>query len=265
MTDAAITPQAFTPAGATPKMPRQKLQPLRALRAIRRLVADKDDTQQVFEIMQSMNGDSTAQGYRRLLTSAEGGRQAYMRVELNDLLNDRAWVDAFAPGTVGAAYRHFTRSEGLTSEGLAEESRIAAERRGIKLELEHPMAWFGRRIRDTHDIWHTLTGYGRDGLGELCLVAFSFGQTRSLGWAVIAVGGMLSALRLPGGMRVVRAVFRAWKDGRNAAWLPGQDYERLLNEPVDAARKRLNIATPELYLAVPEAWRTNPLAAPAMA
>jgi ubiquinone biosynthesis protein COQ4 len=34
-----------------------------------------------------------------------------------------------------------------------------------------------------HDIWHVLTGYRRDALGEACLVAFSYAQTRGLGWA----------------------------------------------------------------------------------
>ena len=28
-----------------------------------------------------------------------------------------------------------------------------------------------------------------------------------------------------------RAVFQAWRDGRRAAWLPGEDYERLFADP----------------------------------
>src|SRR5690606_37041460 len=84
-----------------------RVQPIRALRAMRRLVADKDDTEQVFEIMNALSGRSPDWGYSRLLETPEGGAQAYRRLELADRLQDRAWLAQFAPGTVGAAYRDF--------------------------------------------------------------------------------------------------------------------------------------------------------------
>jgi ubiquinone biosynthesis protein COQ4 len=40
------------------------LQPLRALRAVRRLIADKEDTAQVFEIMRALSGNAIPKGYR---------------------------------------------------------------------------------------------------------------------------------------------------------------------------------------------------------
>ncbi len=262
MTDAALPSNLLTDPAAKVAhrsgptvLPRQKVQPLRALRAFRRLLADKEDTQQVFEIMQAMNGQSTAKAYRRLLRTVEGGRLAYRRLELNQLLNDPAYLDRLPEGSVGAAYRDFMRSENLSADGLAEESRKAAIKRGMLVELEHPMAWFGRRIRDSHDIWHTLTGYGRDGLGELCLVAFSFAQTRSAGWAFIAIGGCLRALREKGGHRAIQAVWQAYQNGKRATWLPGEDFERILAEPLGGARQRLNLAPPSLYLAIPSERR----------
>ncbi len=231
-----------------------RVQPIRALKAIRRLLADKDDTVQVFEIMQALNGQSGARAYRRLMSTASGGKIAYDRVEIAAVLSDDAFIDDFAPDSVGGAYRHFVRSEGLSAEGLAEESRKA---RGSTPDVQHPVAWFGRRIRDTHDIWHILTGYHRDGLGELCLVAFSYAQTRSLGWALIAVGGVLQAFKLGHGRQTLKIVWQAYRNGRHAAWLPGQDFVTLLQEPLEAARARLNIARPTLYDAVPPEMRNG--------
>lgn len=260
MTD-AFAPPGFAPSqprsGKRPiaRLPRQRIEPLRAYRAFRKLLQDKEDTAQVFEIMQALNGRSTWRGYEKLLSTAEGGRLAYRALELNTLLNDQGVLDSFADGTVGAAYRDFMRSENLSAEGLAQVGRETAARRGVQSEIDHPVAWFGRRIRDTHDIWHTLTGYGRDALGELCLVAFSYAQTRSLGWAFIAVGGCLRALGEKQGWFAVKAVWQAYQNGRAAAWLPGEDFERILNEPVDAARRRLNIPAPTLYLGIPEGSR----------
>ena len=247
-----------TPAAAAPAPPAAGDAPLAtprrqwgvALRALRRLLSDKEDTGQVFEIMAALNGDSTAKGYRRLLTTANGGRLAYERVELAPRLMDDAWLDSFAPGTVGAAYRQFVRSENISAEGLAEISRA----RYGKAEIAHPHAWFGRRTRDAHDLWHILSGYHRDGLGEACLVAFSYAQTGSLGWALIAVG---AAARTRRGAKhpYARAIWQGYQRGKAAKWLAGEDYERLMAEPLDAARRRLNITPATLYDAIPAADR----------
>jgi len=190
MTDTMTATAGQAPsAWADAPLPRPRKQWGVALKALRRLLADKEDTGQVFEIMAALNGGSSAKAYQRLLSTPKGGRLAYERVELAPRLMDDAWLDSFAEGTVGAAYRRFVRSENLSAEGLAEISR---EKHGQD-EMAHPYAWFGRRIRDTHDLWHILSGYHRDGLGEACLVAFSYAQTESLGWALIAIGAALKS------------------------------------------------------------------------
>jgi len=118
------------------------------------------------------------------------------------------------------------------------------------IEEPHPYAWFGRRTRDAHDIWHVLSGYGRDALGEACLVAFSYAQTKGLGWALIALGAAWRA-RTARDYPYVTAIWQGYRRGRAANWLLGEDYERLLAEPLEAARVRLNIAPPTTYDAIP--------------
>ena len=238
-----MTTEARPVQGDTP-MPRPRRQWLTALRALRRLLTDKEDTGQVFEIMGALNGDSTLKNYRRLLATPNGGRLAYEHVELAPRLMDDAWLDSFEPGTVGAAYRHFIRSENISAEGLADISR---ERRG-PVDQPHPYAWFGRRIRDSHDIWHILSGYHRDGLGEACLVAFSYAQTGSLGWALIAMGAALKTRR---GSKQRAAIWQGYRRGKAAKWLPGEDFVALMSEPLDAARRRLNIAPASIYDSIP--------------
>ncbi|WP_431469499.1 Coq4 family protein [Sphingosinithalassobacter sp. LHW66-3] len=219
-----------------------------ALGALRRLLANGDDTTQVFRIMRALNGDVTQKNYRKLLTLPHGGRLAYRRLELAELLSDRGFIDSLPAGSVGAAYRAFLNATGYTAQGLAEVSR--AEGAFQDGDIEHPYAWMGRRERDIHDIWHVLTGYKADEhLGELCLVAFSYAQTGGLGWAFIAAGGGLKSLRVTGDATVVRAIREGYRHGRRAAWLHGEDYEALLHEPLEAARERLNIAEPVRYRA----------------
>jgi ubiquinone biosynthesis protein COQ4 len=165
---------------------------------------------------------------------------------------DNAWLDSFAPGTVGAAYRDFIRSENLSAEGLAEISR---EKRG-RIEVSHPWAWFGRRMRDSHDIWHILSGYHRDALGEACLVAFSYAQTGSLGWAVIAMGAGLRA-RGREGAPYRKAIWQGYQRGKAAKWLPGEDYVALMSEPLESARARLGLTPATAYEAIPSAERNR--------
>jgi len=220
----------------------------RAVRAFQRLMADKEDTSQVFAIMHALDGDACKVDYVRLLATPDGGRIAYQRLELSEKLMDDAWRASFPPGSVGAAYANFLATEHLSAAGMIDESH-----KGIppeELDRFHPYAWFFRRVRDLHDVWHVLTGYGRDALGEMCLVAFSFQETHGLGWALIAGGGFLRA-HGPAAGKARKAILEARRRGKRAAWLPGEDYEKLLFEPLEDARRRLGLTPPVAYEAVP--------------
>ncbi|HWK35064.1 Coq4 family protein [Sphingomonas sp.] len=207
--------------------------------ALRKLMANGDDTVQVFRIMRALNGDVTRQNYRRLLSTVEGGRLAYHRISLAERFSDRAWLDSLPAGSVGATYRAFLDKTGFSANGLAD---ISYQDNTGWQNAEHPHIWFGQRERDIHDIWHTLTGYtAEEHLGELCLVAFSYAQTGGLGWGAIGAMGALKSLRVTKGTRVLAAVMEGYRHGKAAKWLHNEDYEALLAEPLEAARKRLNI------------------------
>jgi ubiquinone biosynthesis protein COQ4 len=221
-----------------------RLDLLRALHALRALLRDKEDTAKVFEIMRALNGGATVKGYHRLLRTPEGSTLAAARTEMAPILDDDATMAQFAPGTVGASYFAWKRAEGLSAEGLAEVSRSVNG--AAKPGDDNPYAWFGRRTRDIHDLWHVLSGYGRDGLGEASLVAFSFAQTGGLGWGFIAMGATVQALKR-GEFGAIRAIIEGWRRGRHAAWLQGQDYRHVLGEDLEAARQRLRIRPARAY------------------
>ncbi|MDO6415033.1 Coq4 family protein [Sphingomonas sp. BIUV-7] len=217
-----------------------------ALAALRRLLADADDTAQVFRIMRALNAGVAKAGYDRLLRTPGGGEIACRQVELAERLSEPGAVSGYAAGSVGAAYRSFLEETGYSAMGLAAISRSDDPLR----DARHPYAWYGRRTRDVHDIWHILTGYRADDpLGEACLTAFSYAQTGGLGWAAIAAGAALQNVSSAAGRVKVRAIWEGYRHGRRAAWLLGEEYELLLAEPLEAARGRLRIAEPVAYLA----------------
>lgn len=226
-----------------------RVQPVKAIRALLRLFKNKEDTAQVFEIMRSLSGASIPKGYAKLISTPQGGAIAYRRHELAAVLSDRAFLERLPSGSVGRAYLEFVTRENISAEGLVEESRKGIDK-GI--DVEHPYAWYGRRLRDIHDLWHVLTGYGRDAIGEACVVGFSYSQTKSLGFGFIAVGGALKLRSELPGQPIISAVWEAYRNGAKAKWLPGEDYLTLLAEPLENARLRLNIARPTNYERIPK-------------
>ena len=111
-----------------------------AVDAIRKLLANGDDTTQVFRIMRALNVGNGPMNYAKLIASEQGGRIAYDRVELAQRFSDPAFVASFAPGTVGAAYRDFLETTGYSADGLVEVSKLEP----TEDDVAHPYAWFGR-------------------------------------------------------------------------------------------------------------------------
>ena len=221
--------------------PKRSIQPRRAWRAIRTLIADPERTEQVFEVLDALAGDAQQRGLARLRTTAAGQRLLAEQSALIDALRDRAALRAMPDGSLGRRYLAFMERENLSADGLVDASRARAD-----TEQDPQQRWYNARLRDAHDLWHVVTGYGRDGFGEVCLLAFTFAQTRNRGIATIAFFGARQASREIG-MRAWRAAIEGFRHGRRAAWLPEQDWLALLPLRLDAVRQALGVEAPRHY------------------
>ncbi len=223
-------------------MPRQRMQPLVALRALKRLIADPEQTQEVFTVIRALSGPALENGFARFQKTEVGQRVLEEEIDLLDTLLDRDSLSKLPADSLGRHYLHFVTSENITADGLVE----ASEEDGEFKYLEGGIARFGMRQRDMHDLWHTLTQYGRDELGEVCLLAFTYAQTKNRGIGVICLTGLMK-LRPFYGNGIFRAVRQAYRDGKRASWLPGQDWEALLAQPIDEVRTQLRVVQPNDY------------------
>jgi ubiquinone biosynthesis protein COQ4 len=221
-----------------------RLRPFEALKAVRRLVANPEDTRQVFLILAALRGRSGHRMFRRFKASATGAAVLREQRVLMRSLSDRAGLMRLERGSLGRAYLAFMLEENLSPEGLANAS-MTEDLTG----LQGGARLFRERMRDSHDLGHVLTGYGRDGLGELCLLAFMFAQTGNLGMPLIC---LMALGQVPPAHRraVLGALVEAWRRGRRAGWLPEQDWEALLAQPLEGLRQGLNIAPPVRYQAL---------------
>ena len=131
-----------------------------------------------------------------------------------------------------------------SADGLVDASRSQGNARYD--EMSPDMRRYAQRLRDQHDIWHTLTQYGRDELGEACLLGFTYAQSRNRGIGLIVLTGgwkLYKAL----GTRALRAIWQGFRSGLHASWLPGEDWEGMLELPIEEVRRQLAIRPPTAY------------------
>lgn len=216
-----------------------RIRPAHAFRAVRQLLDDPEDTRQVFVVLRAMRGRSSGRSFRRFAASPTGAVILREQRCLLRTLENHAALGALPPGTLGRCYLAFMQEQHLSAAALVKSSQQCSGE-----ALPAPLVLFRERQRDMHDLTHVLTGYGREGLGELCLLAFMYAHTRNPGMALIALMGMLRLLRRRRG-----AVIEAWRHGRRARWLPEQDWEALLALPLGTLRQQLGIADPVKYQA----------------
>jgi ubiquinone biosynthesis protein COQ4 len=229
-----------------------RLHPFAAVRAMRSLMRDREDTRQVFLLMDALRGKTSLRQFARFRQTELGRAVLAERRQLLDRLNDRDALAALPAGTLGRLYYEFMAAEHLSAQGLVQASNFQES-----LPPGEDMTLFRERSREMHDLLHIVTGYGRDPLGEACVVAFTFAQTKLKGFAVIAtVASRRISQALPG-QPVRRAVLEGFRRGRHAGWLIAADLESLLNQPVEAVRAQFGIAPAAYYPRVIAAIRAG--------
>lgn len=218
-----------------PRAPR-KLQFWRALKGIARLARNTERTDQVFEIIEALTGDSIEATARAFFADPYGQKLLRERTSLLPLLSDTEALKRMPEGSLGRAYLDFMTAGNITAGGLVKASE---DGRGEEDLFSDPDREFiGERLRDMHDLWHVLNDYGRDDAGEIANLWFSVGQFGNPGMGFIALLGTLDGPKTLAWWRYMR---RALVRGRLAKRLVCVPFEELLDKPLDDVRKQLNI------------------------
>jgi ubiquinone biosynthesis protein COQ4 len=207
---------------------------LESLYGLFRLARDPGATRYVFMI-----GDAQD-------TLAEGARLGgAMRDPYRDADLEALWQERYSPppyaveqllqldqDTLGGAYARHMKALALRPDYYAQETP------------RHKLHYLRLRIHQTHDIWHTLTGFGTDPAGEVGLQGFYFAQFTNGQAAMIAAGAILKSIlrRRYGELeRFVEVFCEGFNNGRRARSMLGVKWENLWQERVDALRQRFNV------------------------
>ncbi len=213
------------------------MRPLRAARALRELFANPDDTQQVFEIIDAMQGPALVRMRERLQQTEQGRRLLADQPNLIPLLSDRDGLRALPEGSLGRAYLAFVEAEGISADGLVDASDISRQRNEVA-----ELRWIRNWLRDSHDVWHAVLGYKGDLIGEAALLAFSHYQTRNIGVGMIATMAWFKIGRVTDRNLGARGVIlNGRRRARQSAWFLEVPWHEWLARPIDDVRRDLGV------------------------
>src|SRR5262245_17130748 len=134
---------------------KNRIRPLDAWRALARLVRNPDETRHVFDLIDALSGNTGERIFRRFQSTESGRRILAENRALLPVLSDREALFALPAGSLGRTYAEFMTREQITADGLVQAS-MDGGRPNADLPPERQLV--GQRMRDSHDLWHVVTG-----------------------------------------------------------------------------------------------------------
>lgn len=199
-----------------------------------RLVRDPSRVDLVLAI-----ADDTAEGEMMAPILRRPEVAAFMARPLPPLRPDLPALRALPRGTLGRTFAGFLDDRGFDPTGLYHSGAAAPD----------DVTRFKVHMERTHDLWHTVLGFGTDVAGELGLQAFYMAQLGiPLGYILLAAGMLGTLFFEPhDGERRMEAITRGWQLGRRARPLFGADWDRMWTWPLEQVRAHFGLTDADIH------------------
>lgn len=138
-------------------------------------------------------------------------------------------------GTLGGAYARHMKACNLKPDFFED------------VPPRHRMHFLRLRLRQTHDVWHVLAGFGTDEFGEVGLQGFYFAQfTNGQSALILASAVLKSVLRGRFGDLELHldAFCEGYRNGKGAASLLAVEWERMWDRELESLRRDLRVEAP---------------------
>jgi ubiquinone biosynthesis protein COQ4 len=209
---------------------------VQGLRAGIALALDTSDTKQVFYLAYAVDHETLPLMAERLRATASGRELLARRPAIDSRSLDLAALRALPESTLGGAYARMLQAKQLDPDLFQRPAGLPED-----------LAYVAQRARQTHDLWHVLTGLDTDIPGEIALQAFSYEQLhQNVSWLLFVVGQALFKWRYP---RMQPLVERARRAGAGTPYLLAVPWEDLWAEPLTAVRDRFRLTEAAAELA----------------
>lgn len=197
-----------------------------------RLLRDPRDTQQVFVLAAAVDRPHLDSLLARVNDLPEGRALLREQPAIDSKSVDFARLRALPADTLGGAYARMLEREGLDPDLFQPPPLLSPE-----------LTYLVQRIRQSHDIWHVVTGLSTSVPDEIALQAFTHAQLRNrTSRLIVRFGALFHGLREPSLRARVRAFQRA---GSRCAFLLVVRWEELWDMRLDELRRRLGVSAPE--------------------
>ncbi|MBD0263326.1 MAG: hypothetical protein ICV78_11560 [Tolypothrix sp. Co-bin9] len=119
-----------------------------------------------------------------------------------------------------------------------------------KIQVEDDISYILLRLRQTHDIWHLVTGFDPDEIGEIALKAFEIAQTRRTLSAMLLAGGLIRVLlKEPEQLDILLdRIAVGYRMGSKAKPLLAQKWEEHWDKPLSEWRSELGVEPMPVYI-----------------
>jgi ubiquinone biosynthesis protein COQ4 len=236
-----------------PARPKPRYNFPKAWHHFQNLIKDKENTAEVAPIFESLPWLGLYDAATAFLKTERGQALRASEPSLVALLDDHDALRQLPEGSVGRVYCDFMEREGLSAQGLVDD--LDKYRRPDQY-FDDQVTWYFNRMRDTHDLMHILSGFGRDALGEQCVLAFTYSQQPALAHLFLGYAGALEIKkRARTKVPVLRAVREGQKMGKACPRLVEMPIREILAMPLEEARKSLGIVAPHHYHDAHAKWR----------
>ncbi len=202
---------------------------LKAVYSLMRLVRDPSRLEEVFEMSKALDDTNRITPVVERLTRDPELARAFD--ERHRLRVDLVELRALPEGTLGRVF-----AEHMVAMNL-DPSAIPA------LPVTDRNSFFRAHLYDTHDVWHAVTGFGNDIVGELGLQGFYLAQIAGPLPSILLATGFLRVAIFDQslGEPLMDAIARGWRMGKSARPLFGIHWDELFPLPLGEVRQRLGI------------------------
>lgn len=168
---------------------------LAGFRAFRKLIRDPADPLHGPIFQQCAEHSLLRRVTRSVKRHDEGRRLLAERPRLNARTVSLHAMAAYPPRSLGRAYATYFEANGITP----------FEPPALPADSDHD--YIATRLREAHDVFHVVTGYATDDLGELELQWFNLGN---VGWGPLPILVLVASFFM-GKMRKYGGPWRVWK------------------------------------------------------
>lgn len=211
---------------------------IRTLKGMLSLVVDPEDTNSVFDVEDSLRQTEAAKLAVEHVKQQEGVAALFQPAyylpappDIDDLLSK-------PEDSLGYAYGSYLQENHLKLDFYR------------PIAVEDDITYMFMRMRQTHDIWHVVTGFGTSVAEELGLKAFEIAQVHRTLSALLVCGGIIKTLLSnPEDLdELLEKVAIGYRMGKKAKPLFAQKWEEHWDKPLAEWRKDLNLELIPTYV-----------------